>query len=457
MLQMEEADGATWEQAAELLGKAADLDGAEVAARRFVAACPDDVRAKSMLAGILGDLGRLDEAITIAQDVSARLPGSAEAHYGVGVMQARAGRLEAARRAFGRALELEPRHARALEYLAYLGSPESAADLLGMVDEALAHGNHDDPREAASLHYARATVLDREQRWQEAFSAFETGAGLMRTTGGANLDAMERYVERLKSGFSPEFFERHRYRAHSNQRPIFIVGMPRSGTTLVEAVLASHSDVLAAGESALVRIATMFYGSFEPTDLAKLEGEIAAGRSPWTEMGGALEKLHAARFGTSHRITEKNLGHHFLLGAIGLIATGAPILYCTRDPVATAWSCYRTRFTRGNAWSYDFRSIARYSRLYADLMSHWQAVLPGHGILEIRYEDLVADPRTVISRMLGHAGLEFEERCLDPHRASLPVATASLAQVRQPIHAKANCAWRHYEAWLTPYLHDLQR
>ena len=267
---------------------------------------------------------------------------------------------------------------------------------------------------------------------------------------------MERYVERLKKSFSNEFFEKNSALTYRNKRPVFIVGMPRSGTTLVESVLAAHSSVVAGGETALVGLATMEFGSFEPPDLARADAEIAKGRNPWATMGKELERLQKVRFGKRPRETEKNLGHHFFLGVIAMIAGGAPIIYCKRDPVATAWSCYKTRFSRGNGWSYDFTSIAHYQRLYADLMQHWQSVLPGSRILEVEYEDLVAHPDELIPRIIAHAELKFEDACLSPHRSGMPVLTASLTQVRDPIHTGAIRAWQHYEPWLAPYVDDLR-
>ena len=267
---------------------------------------------------------------------------------------------------------------------------------------------------------------------------------------------MDRFVERLKRSFSKEFFTENSAQRYKNKQPVFIVGMPRSGTTLVESVLAAHSGVVAGGETTLLRMATISSGSFEPVDLARIEAGTADGQTPWRNMGQELKRLFKERFGLGSRVTEKNLGHHFLLGAVAMIAADAPIIYCRRNAVATAWSCYKTRFLRGNGWSYDFNSIAHYQRLYADLMAHWQTVLPGTPILEVQYEDLVAHPNQVIPKILAHVDLDFEKACLSPHKADMAVITASLAQVRQPIYADANMAWQHYEPWLAPYLDDLR-
>jgi hypothetical protein len=255
--------------------------------------------------------------------------------------------------------------------------------------------------------------------------------------------------------FSADFFEANVDSRYVNSRPIFIVGMPRSGTTLVESIFASHSKVKAGGETKLLGLATMQYGSFEPRDLARFRDAISEGKKPWAEMGRELRRLQNQRYGKTGTITEKNLGHHFLLGVIAMVASGARIIYCTRDPIATAWSCYKIRFSNGNGWSYDFESIGRYHRLYRDLMSHWQQVLPDSPVLELAYENLVSSPAEMIPKILTHAKLAVEPACLTPHRAKMPVMTASVTQVRQPIQTGANLAWRQYESHLAPYLREL--
>ena len=451
-----QAQGTFWGDVAQRLYQVADLDSAAVAARKFVTTCPDIPQAKLLLAGILGDNGKLGEAIALAKKAAKKIPNDPAVHYSLGVQLSRFNRMKEAKASFAKVLKLDPDHVLAVEYLAYIGKGEAPEESLGIVDNLLERAAYAGKQDAAALHYARATLLERQQDWSSAFKAYEDGAKLMRSVTRVDLGGMERYVERLKESFSDEFFDKNSALMHANKRPVFIVGMPRSGTTLVESVLAAHSGVEAGGESALLGLATMNFGSFEPQDLARVGESIAQGQNPWATMGQALEQLHNVRFAKGLRVTEKNLGHHFFLGVIAMIASGAPIIYCRRDPVPTAWSCYKTRFLRGNGWSYDFESIAHYQRLYTDLMRHWQTVWPGAGVLEVQYEDLVAQPDEVIPRILAHAKLEFEEACLSPHRSGMPVLTATLTQVRDPIHTGAVSAWQHYEPWLAPYVDDLR-
>lgn len=451
------AGGAFWGNVAQMQMQLADLDGAYVSARKFAATCPENVNAKSLLANVLADIGQLDKAVPLATEVTKHFPELPVAHYSLGVFLARQGQIEKARQSFSKTLSLQPDNALALEYLAYLTAIDSVDSVLERIDVAVGWRRQgDDPNAEAALHYARARLLERQQAWDDAFDAYEAGARCMKRITKTNLPGMERYIGRLKQSFSERFFEDNADRRHQNPRPIFIVGMPRSGTTLVESVLASHSKVTAGGETAQLGVATMPFGSFEPPDLAKIETRIAAGEKPWSTMGQALRQLHNDRHGARGRVTEKNLGHHFLLGVIAMIAAGARIIYCERDPVATAWSCFKTRFTRGNAWSYDFPSIAGYQRLYAETMNHWSKVLPDAPILNIAYEDLVSRPAETIPTILEHAGLDFQDACLEPHKSDMAVSTASLTEVRQPIHGSANLAWKRYESRLSSYLDELR-
>jgi len=452
-----QAGGQFWGNVAHLLYQAGDLDNAEVAARNFCTTCPDIPQAKSLLAGILGDMGKVTEAIDLAEEAAAKLPENPTAYYSLGVNLSRANRMGEAAANFEKVLALEPAHPYALEYLAQIDGARKLEQRLAAIDDALAGmSGPDTADQEAALHYARASLLERQGRRDDAYRDWEAGARRMDASVKTDLDAMERYIDRLKRSFDAKFFEDRAGLRHQNERCIYIVGMPRSGTSLVESILGAHSNVLTGGEASQTGQATMSYRSFEPQDLQQIDRKVASGVNPWAEMGRELAELQVARFGSGRRITDKNLGQHFFLGVIAMISAGAPIIHCTRDPVATAWSCFKTRFQRGNDWSYNFESIARYQRMYTDLLEHWGAVLPDGSILTIGYEDLVSEPEKAIRQILAHAGLEFEEACLQPHKADRPVLTASMAQVRQPIYKDSLSGWKVYEKHLQPYLENLR-
>lgn len=443
--------GAAWSVVAQMLMRAGDIDSALEAARKFASGTPGNVEADSLLANLLADTGQLDASLKIARRVAKQLPGNADVHYNLGIYLSRAGQTMQARDSFREAVSLDPDHAFSIEYLASLDDGGASSDLLDLVEACLSRGNIENNAAKAALQYARAALLDRMEEYEQAFDAYEAGAELMKSVVQTDMDEVEGFVARLKKVFGSDFYDSHAKSSFGNTRPIFIVGMPRSGTTLVESVFASHSNVSAGGETGLLSLATMQHGSFGPRAITGIDSIISAGKKPWNDMGRELRRLHNVRYGTKKRLTEKNLGHHFHLGVIAMIAAGARIIYCTRDTTATAWSCFRNRFSNGNGWSYDFESIRRYQRLYGDLMEHWQAVLPDAPILEVSYEDFVNSPADLIPEMLAHSGLEMEQACLEPHLSKMPVATASVIQVRQPIHTDANSAWQRYRPQLERY------
>jgi hypothetical protein len=238
--------------------------------------------------------------------------------------------------------------------------------------------------------------------------------------------------------------------------PIFVLGMPRSGTTLVEQILASHARVHGAGElKALNDVVDTVHGPDGavlpfPDFVRALDA--ASIRAIGTGYLAQLQKLAPA----SPHITDKMPSNYYFVGLIHLALPNARIIHTVRDPIDTCMSCFSKLFTAEQSHTYDLGELGRYYRGYQKLMAHWHRVLPVGRILDVRYEDVVADLEGQARQIIAHCGLEWDPRCLAFHETERPVRTASATQVRKPIYRSAIGRWRVYEEFLDPLLTELQ-
>jgi tetratricopeptide (TPR) repeat protein len=297
--------------------------------------------------------------------------------------------------------------------------------------------------EQAARHLARANQIENSA-WQQSGRAY-------------NVEAHKRFVDQLLSVFTPAFFERVRGFGVDSQRPVFIVGLPRSGTTLLEQVLASHSRVFGAGELRFAR-----------EDFEKLGGG-SDGRSE-ARAFDILQTIDAEtvqRFARNHlerlaalddkaeRVVDKMPDNYLYVGFMHLLFPRARFLHCCRDLRDIAVSCWITHF-RDIPWSNDFDLMASRFVQYRRVMEHWRAVLPEQ-VLDVHYEEMVEDLESVARRAVAFLGLEWAPACLEYHRNQRPVRTASLSQVRQPIYRRSVARWRHYEKALQPLFDQLAK
>jgi tetratricopeptide (TPR) repeat protein len=440
-------------------------DKAEDCFRRALAVDPTSARIRLRLARELRQQSRLDEARRIYDELLAADPALVEAHLGLARVARVAGRFEEERRHLRRALELDPDEAAALSGLAEAGDPAiGEPELARML--ALAEDSGKTPRERRRLHFALAACAERDSAFDRAFRHFEQANALRRTELAASGHAYDAdddaaRVDRLIGVFGRDLLAPGKDMGDPSELPVFIVGMPRSGTTLCEQILASHPAVHGAGERGdLLHLANGLADEIAaatgaaprayPTCAADLPAEVARRLA-----GEHLERLRALA-PHARRITDKTPTNFRQLGLIALLFPKARIIHCRRDPLDTCWSCYAEDFNRSYAWAWDFDSLAAYHRLYRRLMAHWREVLP-NSILELDYEALVADPEGESRRMIAFCGLDWDERCLRFHETERPVHTASIAQVRRPIYTGSVGRWRRYEPHLASLREALER
>ncbi|MBV8306231.1 MAG: sulfotransferase [Gammaproteobacteria bacterium] len=256
-------------------------------------------------------------------------------------------------------------------------------------------------------------------------------------------------MPRYRAVFSADFFKKCSGWGSERADPIFIVGMPRSGSTLLEQMLASHSQV---------------EGTRELTDLPALVLELSRGpgSADYPEVADALERARIADLAQRYlartrsyrplgkaRFVDKMLGNFTHVGLIHLMFPRAAIIDARRHPLGCTFSCYKQLFARGHLYSYDLQELGEYYREYADLMEHFAAVLPGR-VHRVHYEQLIADPEAELRRLLDYCALPYEAQCLRFYENTRIVNTISSEQVRQPLYAESVDQWRNFEPWLGP-------
>ena len=299
------------------------------------------------------------------------------------------------------------------------------------------------------LNYALGKALEDRGEDEDAFAHYAAGAAVRLAQSGYDADETSAQMRRSKALFTPEFFAA---RAGSGAdttgaMPIFVVGLPRSGSTLVEQILASHSAV--EGTMELPDIGHM------ARELDRPEARFPLGVADLSaEALTALGEDYLSRTAVHRKLgrpafVDKMPNNFQHLGLIALILPGAKIIDVRRHPLGCGFSCFKQHFAQGQAFSYDLTDLGRYYADYVELMRHMDAVLPGR-VHRVIYEDLVADTEGEVRRLLDHCGLPLEQGCLDFHRNDRAVRTVSSEQVRQPIFRDGVDLWPRFEPWLDP-------
>ena len=466
------------------------LDEAARVYRRAETADPADIRAVYSLAVIDLRRGRAEGALRRLRVVVAREPGLLAAQQNLGAVCERLSLWAEASDAYGRAWKLAPNAAEAgfglARMLAILGrvteavaayrvlSADPAARVRALVrlaildpaaveDQAL-----DDLRRAASdpagpaedrieRLFALGQVLDQRRSDDEAFAAFAAGNRLKHDTlavakpavhpdiVGLEHEAAARFVREL---FTTDFIARHEGRGGASSAPIFIVGMPRSGSSLIEQILASHRKVQGMGESSVLSALTDDGFPGVPG-----QGDDPAG---WRRLAEAyLAGMRERGWARAPRLVDKTLENHLRVGLIHLMFPRAVILHSVRDPLDTCLACFRQLFASGAETLYDLREIGEAYVRYRRTVEHWRTVLPGR-VIDVDHETLVADPEGRIRWLVTEAcGLDWDPDCLRFHETDAAVATASAAQVRRPIFATSIERWRRHAEHLGPLIEAL--
>lgn len=400
--------GDGWNLVASAAQQMGDIFTAVKAARLYVQDNEEEPARKLFLAGIMGESALVDEAARLANENIEPCKSVADYNFLTGMLNAKAGQSDVAAACFRQALAYDPGHGRSWEYLAHLSRiPTDSEDFAAMKrleKEAGFATTEDRP----ALLYALGKAGHDGGDFAEAWRYYSEGAGQISAANPPALDGLEAYLGRQKNRFSIEFVTSFEGTGSLSDRPIFIVGMPASGTRLAERILSHGKGVQGGGEMALVRLATRPIKNMEAGEIESFIEEIktlgGGIMDPWKNLADNYLSLLTEHFGPAGRVIDRHLGNHLFLGVIRLMFPRARIIYLRRRPLDMAMACFRTRYSNGNDWSYDFENIARYSRLYEEIMSHWQGLFP-NAILEVTYEELTEDWQAAGRRLLGHCGL----------------------------------------------------
>ena len=462
---------------------------AEAAYRGALALAPNSAETLSELGAVLTVLERFEEAIACHQQAAAlshmssivhlRLaealirvgdpygaeaawrrglaiePKEAKAWSGLGQTLRIAGRFDEALSCFRRALAIEPDLPDAFAGLAIIGQRPNSEEQLRPLRELLARADCVGPTRINAL-YALGMLLDSADRTDEAFSCFAEGNTLRRqhlaTLGQTfDIDELRRRVDGLIESCTTALYSTVEGDGNPSELPVFVVGMPRSGTSLIEQIAATHSRVLGAGELRDVdRIFNTIQAHGQDRPAEQLDPDLAHRLAD-----GYVARLESLGMEKS-RVIDKMPDNILHLGLVGVLFSGARVIFCRRDLRDTCLSCYFCHFDQPVLYSHDLADCGLRALEIERLADHWRSVLPLR-MLTIDYEALVADLESESRRLIEFLGLDWEPACLEFHKTERPVMTASGWQVRQPLFSRSIGRWRKYEPHLGPLLEVLAR
>ena len=455
---------------------------------KALALAPNYPEARINLANALGALDHPQQAIAQYEKALAIDPANAEAHARLGHMWFLLGRTEDALTHYEMALTIKPGHVDALN------DRGSALRVLGRLDEAILDFERvvvAAPRKAAAylniatskritagdlhlsammelardmaslevehqigLHFALGKAFADLGDHQQSFRHLLQGNSLKRQQIGYDEAITLKRFESIRAAFNAQLICDKEGLGDPSPLPVFIIGMPRSGTTLVEQIIASHPKVFGAGE--LPEFGNLTANLGGPNGSKFPEAVAAMSREHLRELGAKYVHALRSRAPAAERVTDKMPVNFLHAGLIHLALPNACIIHTRRDPRDVALSCFSILFAAGQDYTYDLAELGRYIRAYQTLMEHWREVLPAGVMLEVEYEQVVGDLEEQARRIIAYCGLEWDDACLSFHKTKRPVQTASAVQVRQPIYTSSVGRWRLCEDQLKPLLEALQ-
>lgn len=423
-------------------------------ARKAAELAPNMAYAFQQMGHCEADLGNVAQAFAHLSRALALDPDFTPALLSRGYLHMENGDMDMAKIDFDRVAVLKPGSIDALFSGVRIAKIKSGNPCIAQLETLAANASGYLKPKAIAVHYSLAKCYEDTKRYDEAFRQYEIGGQLKRSMVTYDSDMHDRKVDSLIALYNTDLITKLRQSANSSAQPIFVLGMPRSGTTLTESIIANHPMVFGAGElhhmhrlfpieseAAVVRLGELLSGPAEPI---------------YQAIKSYIERLdgHAP---SSPRITDKMPANFLMLGLIHALLPNARIVHVARDAVDTCLSCFTRLFERSQYHTYDQNELGRYYNAYSRIMAHWEQILPKEAFYTVRYESLVDDPETESRALLNYCGLEWHDACLSFHAAKRRVRTASVTQVRSPVYLTSVQKWRHYEKHLGPLLSVLEQ
>ena len=417
---------------------------------------PRDRHYRTLLATIQVGLGDHESALKVYRELALETPQAADLHLSIAHGLKTLGRQRESIDEYRLAAQVRPDFGDAYWSLANLKTYRfTDAEIARMRAEVEAPSTGRVDR--YHLCFALGKALEDRQDYAGSYRYYERGNALKKADSTFKMEPIERNTRVQKSVCTREFFESRRGQGCARADPIFIVGLPRSGSTLLEQILASHSQAEGTMELAdIPRLVQKLQGREQFDSPSRYPGVLAALTAAQLSQFGEhyLEDTRVYRNGGIPYFIDKMPNNFRHIGLIHLILPNAKIIDARRDPMACCFSNFKQLFAAGQEFTYGIEDIARYYRTYVELMDHWDAVLPGK-VLRVQHEAVVADLESNVRRILDFCGLGFEAACLEFHKNERSVRTASSEQVRRPIYTEGLDQWRHFEPWLAPLKHSL--
>ncbi len=433
-----------------------NYEAVEMACKIALQQDPGSAEAECVYGQLCMDLDKYDEALSHFEKAIQLKPeyGEANNHYGIALKSV--GRLDDAKKQFEKTLERNEKAFGAYSNLADLQKFTPKSKLLKKMEKLMKEAEDPDTERYMALHFALGKAYDDSGQYDKAFAHFSRGTKLKR----AKLDYKEKetkqFFEDIKATFTADVFKNPPWEGNPSEKPVFVLGMPRSGSTLTEQIISSHPKAFGAGE-----IKT----------LARSIGNLRSKFPNVPRYPAMFPKLNANHYkmisdfylayidnvgGDAERVTDKMLSNYYFVGLLRIMFPQGKIINIVRNPVDTCLSAYTKLFKDDMPHSYDLGEMGRYYMMYEDIMAHWNKVLPKGSLMTLNYEDIVADIDTKAREILDFVGLPWDEACVAFHKSKRPIKTASVVQVRKPVYTTSVERWKNYgEKNLKPLLEAL--